>query len=68
MTNAERLQAWLVTVLPSGSLEEEIELEDGRRADVRVEDGCVLAYTHDEEENPVFHARIRFVSENPAED
>lgn len=67
--NKDRLEAWLAEVLSHQTKGATLVLEDGEEAEISFEDGCLLAYTYEgEQDDLVVHARIRTVSEDPDED
>jgi hypothetical protein len=61
--NNNALSGWLSNVLRAQTKGASVVLPDGREASVVWEDGCLLAYTYDENDNPEYHARVRAVEE-----
>lgn len=63
------LELWAHVVLELAIKGGTIELTDGREAEVKLEDDCLIAYTYEGEgDELVVHQRIRLVVENPAHD
>ena len=69
-TDRTRLEEWLSEVLRNETKGATLELANGEEAEVFLEDDCLVAHTWDDdlEESPTCWARIRLVSEDPAED
>ncbi len=65
MSNA-KLSAWLEKNLKYAVKGDngQVKLDSGETAEVDLEDDCVVLYTRDANENPVYHARVRLVPDD----